>query len=61
MNSQQDAKRKAVQERNQRLYVLRLQLQDALPHAAIQYDDSRGIVIIHDAGHTYNLTEVKEK
>jgi hypothetical protein len=50
-----------AQERQQRLYVLRLRLQDALPHAVIQYDGSRGIVIIHDAGHTYNLTEVKEK
>ena len=61
MNRTKQNAEETVQERQQRLYVLRLRLQDALPHAVIQYDGSRGIVIIHDVGHTYNLTEVKEK
>ena len=56
-----EAKEETVQERQQRLYVLRLRLQDALPHARIQYDDSRGVIIVHHKGHTYNMTEVKEK
>ena len=56
-----EATEETTQERQQRLYVLRLRLQDALPHAVIQYDDSRNLIIIHDGEHTYHITEVKEK